>query len=165
MGASSTLEHQINRLEEEITKERDCLEALMSTFRSQFTFLSDKFRALESGSTDIILWKLTSLKFVFANAKSAIRLDDAVKDPSTHYNSPLCCTHPRGYNFFVQLYLYGLDSAAETHASLMLALFPSNYDDFLGWPFLKTIHVSVHNQVYPHNKWTVTFAPSEGVTL
>ena len=89
MGASSPLEHQIKQLEEEIGKERDCREALMSTFRSQLTFPYDKFRALESGSTDTILWKLTSLKLVFDTAKFCTQLDGAAKDPSTHYNIPL----------------------------------------------------------------------------
>ena len=39
MGTSSRLEPRIKQLQEENTKERDCREALMSTFQSQFTFL------------------------------------------------------------------------------------------------------------------------------
>ena len=58
-----------------------------------------RFRALESGSTSTILRKLTSFWFAFETAKSSTQLDDAAKDPSTHYNSPLYRTHPHGYTF------------------------------------------------------------------
>ena len=130
----------------------------MSTIRSQFTFLFERLRALESGSTDTILWKLTSLTFVFNTAKSSTRLDDATKDPSTHYNSPLHRIHDHGYNFFVQFYPCGLESAAGAHASIILASFPGDYDGIFTWQFPKTIHLSVRDQLDPHKKWTVTFA-------
>ena len=163
MGASSTLEPRIKQMEEEFTEKRDCREAILSTFRSQFTFLKDKYRSLESGCTDIILWKSTSLKFVFDNAKSSTQLDDAAKDASARFISPLYHTHPHGYNYLVQLYPYGLESAAGFHALLMFALFLGDYDDILEWPFSKTIHISVRDQLDPHNKWTVNFALSEQV--
>ena len=99
-GASSALETRIKQLEGGINKERDCSEALMSTFRSQFTFLYDRFRALESGSSDIILWKLPSLRFVSDTAKSSTQLNDAAKDTTTLYISSLYPTHPHGYKFF-----------------------------------------------------------------
>ena len=109
---SSDLETRVKQLEEEVTKAKNCHETIISIYRSQFSFLYDRFRALESGSTDTILWKLTSLRLVFGTAKSAARLDDAATNPSTHYNSHVNRTHPHGYNFLVHFYLYGLDSAA-----------------------------------------------------
>ena len=122
-GPSLDLETQVRQLEEEITKAKESRETIASIYRSQFSFLYDRIRALESGGTDTILWKLTSLKLVFDTAKSSARLDNAAKDPSTHYNSPVYRTHPYGYNFFVQFYPYGLDAAAGNHASIMFALF------------------------------------------
>ena len=98
------------------------------------------------------MWKLTALRLVFDTAKSAARLDNAATNPSTHYNSPVYRTHPHGYNFFVQFYPYGLDSAAGNHASIMFALFPGDYDGLLAWPFPKTIHLSVRDQLDPQNK-------------
>ena len=160
MGAQSTLETRIKQLEEETTQERDSHKTILTTMQSQFTFQYDKCRAVESGSRDIILWKLTSLSYDFDNAKSSIQLDDAAKDPSTHYNSPLYRTHSHAYNSFVQLYPYVSDSAAGTHASPMFALFPGEYDDLLEWPFPKKIHLSFRDQLEPHIKWTVTFASS-----
>ena len=80
---------------------------------------------------DTILWKITSLKIVFDTTKSSARLDNAAKDPSAQYNSPLYSTHPYGYNFFVQFDPYGLDFAAGNHASIMFAFFPGDYDGLL----------------------------------
>ena len=122
-GPSSDLETRVRLLEEEISNARDKRKTIPSIYRSQFAFLYDRIRALESGGTDIILWKLTSLKLVFDTAKSSARLDNAAKDPNTHYNSPVYRTRPYGYNIFVQFYPYGLDSAAGNHASFMFALF------------------------------------------
>ena len=127
--------------------------------------LYDRIQALESGGTDTILWKLTSLKLVFGTAKSSARLDNAAKDPSTHYNSPVYRAHPYGYNFFVQFYPYGLDSAAGNHASIMFAFFPGDYDGLLSWPFPKTIQLSVRDQLDRQNTWTIAFAPSEKVSF
>ena len=162
---SSDLENRVRQLEEEITKARDSRETFASFHRSQFAFLYDRIRALESGGTDTILWKLTSLKLVFATAKSSVRLENAAKDPSTHYNSPVYRTHPYGYNFFVQFYPYGLDSAAGNHASIVFAFFPGDYDGLLTWPFPKTIQLSVRDQLDPQNTWTIAFAPSEKISF
>ena len=134
-GPSLDLETRIRQLEAEITKAKESCEKIASIYRSQFAFLYDRIRALEAGGTDTIFWKLTSLKLVFDTAKSSARLDNAAKDPSTHYNSPVYCTHPYGYNLFVQFYPYGLEAAAGNHASIMFALFPGDYDGLLKWPF------------------------------
>ena len=164
-GPSLDLETRVRQLEEEITKARENRETIASIHQSQFAFLYDRIRALESGGTDTILWKLTAVKLVFDTAKSSPRLDNAAKDPSTHYNSPVYRTHPYGYNFFVQFYPYGLDAAAGNHASIMFALFPGDYDGLLKWPFSKTIHLSVRDQLDPQNTWTISFAPSDRISF
>ena len=164
-GPSLDLETRLRQLEEEITKARESRETIASIHRSQFAFLYDRIRALESGGADTILWKLTSLKLVFDTAKSSARLDNAAKDPSTHYNSPVYRTHPYGYNFFVQFYPYGQDSAAGNHASIMFDLFPGDYDGLWTWPFPKTNHLSVRDQLDPQNTWTITFATSEKISF
>ena len=164
-GPSLDLETRVRKLEEEITKARDGRETIASIHRSQFAFLYDRIRALESGGSDTILWKLTAVKLVFDTAKSSARLNNAAKDPITHYNSPVYRTHPYGYNFIVQFYPYGLDSAAGNHASILFALFPGDYDGLLAWPFPKTIHLSVRDQLDPQNTWTITFVPSEKISF
>ena len=87
------------------------------------------------------------------------------KNTSTHYNSPVYRTHPYGYNFFVQFYPYGPDSAAGNHASIKFDLFPGDYDGLLTWPFPKTIQLSVRDQLDPQNTWTNAFTPSEKISL
>ena len=164
-GPSLDLETRVRQLEEEITKAREGRETIASIHRSQFAFLYDRIRALESGGTDTILWKVTAVKLVFDTAKSSARLDNAAKDPSTHYNSPVYRTHPYGYIFFVQFYPYGLDAAAGNHGSIMFALFPGDYDGLLKWPFSKTIHLSVRDQLDPQNTWTISFATSDRMSF
>ena len=164
-GPSSDLENRVRQMQEEITKARDSRGTIVSIYRSQFAFLFDRIRASESGGTDTILWKLPSLKLVFDTARSSARLDNAAKDPSTHYNSPVYRTHPYGYNFLVQFYPYGLDSAAGNHASNMFALFTGDYDGLLTWPFPKTIQLSVPDQLDHQKTWTIAFAPSEKISF
>ena len=163
-GPSLDLETRVTQ-PEEITKARERRETIASIYRSQFAFLYDRIRALESGGTDTILWKLTAVKLVFDTAKSSARLDNAAKDPSTHYNSPVYRTHPHDYNFFAQFYPYGLDAAAGNHASIKFALFPGDYDGLLKWPFSNSIHLSVRDQLDPQNKWTISFAPSDRISF
>ena len=93
------------------------------------------------------------------------RLRHGRQKPSTQYNIPVYYTHPYGYNFFVQFYPYGLDSAAGNHASIVFAFLPGDYDGLLTWPFPKTIHLSVRDQLDHQNKWTITFAPSEKISF
>ena len=114
-------------MEEEIAKARDSRVTIASIYLSQFAFLYDKTRALESEGTDTILWNLTSLKLVFDTAKSSARLDNAAKDPSTDYNRPVYRTHPYGYNVFVQFYPYGL---YPTHNHINHLLATTNYLTF-----------------------------------
>ena len=73
-GPSLDLETRFRQFEEEFNKARDSRETIAFICRSQFAFLHDRIRALESGGTGTILWKLTSLKFVFDTAKSSARL-------------------------------------------------------------------------------------------
>ena len=68
-------------------------------------------------------------------------------------------------NFFVHFYLNGLDSAAGNHASIMFALFLSDYDGLFIWPFPKTIQLSVGDQLNAQNTWTIGFAPSEKISF
>ena len=102
---------------------------------------------------------------VFDTAKSSARLDNAAKDPSTQYISPVYRSHTYGSNFFVQFYPYGLEAAAGNHASIMFAIFPGNYDGLLKWPFSKTIRFSVRDQLDPLNTWTISFEPSERISF
>ena len=47
----------------------------------------------------------------------------------------------------------------------MFALFHGYYDGLLASPFPKTIHLSVRDQLDPKKKWTITFAPTEKISI
>ena len=47
----------------------------------------------------------------------------------------------------------------------MFALFPGDYDGLLKWPFSKTIHLSVRDQLDPLSTWTISFAPAERISF
>ena len=54
-GPSLDLETRVRQLKEELTKARESRETFASIYRSQFAFLYDRIRALESGGSDTIL--------------------------------------------------------------------------------------------------------------
>ena len=167
--SSSGLIPQIKQLEEEITKARNCRETIISNCRTQFTFLYERFRALEYGSTDIILRKLTSLGFVFNTAKSSTRLDDAAKDRGTQCNSPLFRTHPYWYSVFVQFYPYGLESAAGTTPQLWSPCSPAftmvNWHGHFLKRFISQVAIILNPKIsglllsYPQRKYTFEGLP------
>ena len=98
---------------------------------SQYFFLFDKIRQLEPGNSDVIIWKIPSVKFVFDSAKVARPSSDPLIEPTTNFSSPIFRTHPHGYNFFVEFFPYGIWTATGNCASILFTLFPSDYDNLL----------------------------------
>ena len=72
-----------------------------------------------------------------------------------------CTAHTLMATNFVQFYPYGLDFVRGTHAPLMFALLPCDFDNLLEWPFPETIHLPDCDQLDPHSTRNVTFSPSE----
>ena len=128
---------------------------------SQYFLLYDKNRQLEPGNSDVIIWKIPSVKFVFDSAKVARPSSDPLIEPATSFSSPIFRTHPHGYNFFIKLYPYGIGPATGKCASVLFALFPGDYDNLLQWPFTKTIHTGIRDQLDPMNTWMKTILPDQ----
>ena len=145
------LEPGIKQLEEEMTKAKSCRETIISNYRSQFTFPYDRYPAMESGSRDIILWKITSLRLVFDTAKYSIRLDDAAKDHSTHYNSPLFRTNHYGYFFGSFLPIWSGRCRWNPRLNYVRFL-PRRLRWVIDLAVPKTIHLSVLDQLKPKIK-------------
>ena len=57
-------------------------------------FLYDKIRQLEPGTSDVIFWKIPSVKFVFDSAKVARPSSDPLIEPATSFSSSIFRTHP-----------------------------------------------------------------------
>ena len=145
--ASSTtiqnLTSRICKLEKLFANEVSTYTSITAGVHSQYFLLYDKIRHLEPGNSDVITWKIPSVKFVFDSAKVARSSSDPLIEPATSFSSPIFRTHPHGYNFFIKLYPYGIGPATGKCASALFALFPGDYDNLLQWPVTKTIHTGI----------------------
>ena len=130
----------------------------ISTYTSinAYFFLYDKICQLEPGNSDVINWKIPSVKFVFESAKVARPSCDTLIEPATSFSSTIFRTHPHGYNFFIKLYPYGIGHATGKCASILFTLFPGDYDNLLCWPLSKLIHIGIRDHLDPMNTWMKT---------
>ena len=155
------LTSRICKLEKLFANEVSTYTSITAGVHSQYFLLYDKIRQLEPGNSDVIIWKIPSVKFVFDSAKVARPSSDPLIEPATSFSSPIFRTHPHGYNFFIKLYPYGIGPATGKCASVLFALFPGDYDNLLQWPFTKTIHIGIRDQLDPMNTWTKTILPDQ----
>ena len=155
------LASKICKLEKLFTDEITTYTSITEGIHSQCFFLYDKIRQLETGNSDAIIWKIPSVKFVFDSAKKARPSSDRLIEPATIFSSPIFRTHPHGYNFFIKFYPYGIGPASGKCASLLFTLSPANYDNLLQWPFSKTIHIGIRDQLDPRNTWMKTIQPDQ----
>ena len=152
---------QFHALEKQTKDDLSRQKSLLSSIQSNYSFLNDKIRQLEAGSNNTILWRISSVRFIFDSAKSAHRQSKPIDDKASGYWSPVFRTHPYGYNFIIRFHPYGIDATAGQFASLIFAFFPGDYDGLLRWPFLKAIHLSLRDQLDPFNAWTQTIQPTQ----
>ena len=152
---------RICKLEKLFADEISNYSSITAGIHSQYFFLYDKIRKLESGNSDAIIWKIPSVKFLFDSAKVARPSSDPLIEPATSFSSPIFRTHPRGYNLFMKFYPYGIGAATGKCASSPFTLFPGDYDKLLQWPFSKLIHIGMRDQLNPLNTWMKTFWPDQ----
>ena len=153
------LTSRICKLEKLFANEVSTYTSITAGVHSQYFLLYDKIRQLEPGNSDVIIWKIPSVKFVFDSAKVAQPSSDPLIEPATSFSSPIFRTHPHGYNFFIKLYPYGIGPATGKCASVLFALFPGDHDNLLKWPFTKTIHIGIQDKLNPMNTWMKTILP------
>ena len=157
----SNMLFRISTLEKTVQDDLSRQKSLLSSIHSNYSFLQDKFRPLEAGPSNTILWRIPSVRFVFDSAKSAHRRSKPIADKSSSFCSPVFRTHPYGYNFIVRFHPYGIDTVAGQFAILIFAFFPGDYDGILRWPVHKVIHLSLRDQLDPLNEWTQTIPPTQ----
>ena len=158
---SPDLLSKLNTLEKQTQDDLSRQKSLISSMQSNYSFLYDKIRQLEAGSNNTILWRISSVRFIFDSAKSAHRQSKPIDDKTTGYWSPVFRTHPYGYNFIIRFHPYGIDATARQFATIIFALFPGDYHGLLRWPFPKAIHLSLRDQLDPLNAWTQTIQPTQ----
>ena len=135
--------------------------SITAGIHSQYFYLYDKIRQLEPGNSDATIWKILSVKFVFDSAKKARPSSDPLIEPATSFSSPIFRTHPHGYNFFIKFNPYGIGPATGMCASILLTLFPGDYDNLLKWHISKLIHIGIRDQLDPMNTWMKTIRPDQ----
>ena len=155
------LTSRICKLEKLFADEVSTYTSITAGIHSQYFFLYDKIRQLEPGNSDVIIWKIPSVKFVFDSAKVARPSPDPLIEPARSFSSPIFRTHPHGYNFFIKHYPYGIGPATGKCASILITLFPGDYDNLLQWPFSKLIHIGIRDQLDPMNTWMKTIRPDQ----
>ena len=156
------LASRICKLENLFADEIKTYTSITAGIHSQYFFLYDKIRQLEPGNSDVIIWKIPSVKFVFDSAKKARPSShDPLIEAATSFSSPIFRTHHHGYNFFIKFSPYGIGPATGKCASILFTLFPGDYDNLLKWPFSKLIHIRIRDQLYPMNTWMKTIRPDQ----
>ena len=160
-GVSPDIISQFNALEKQTKDELSGQKSLLWSIQSNYSFLYDKLRQLEAGSNNAILWRISSVRFIFDSAKSAHRQSKPIDDKASGYWSPVFRAHPYGYNFIIQFHPYGVDARAGQFATLIFAFFLGDYGGLLRWPFPKAIHRSLRDQLDPLNAWTQTIQPTQ----
>ena len=164
---STTVQNLISsicKLEKLFAAEISTYTSITAGIHSQHFFLFDKVRQLEPGNSDVIIWKIPSVKFAFDSAKVARPSSDPLIEPATSFSSPIFRTHPHGYNFFIKLYPCGIGPATGKCASVLITLFPGDYDNLLQRPFSKLTHIGIRDQLDPMNTWMMTIRPDQDPT-
>ena len=153
------LTSRICKLENLFADEISTYTSITAGIHSQYFFLYDRIRQLEPGNSDVIIWKIPSVKFGFDSAKVARPSSDPLIEPATSFRSRIVRSHPHGYNFFIKLYPYGIGSSTVKCASILFTFFPGDYDNLLQWPFSKPIHNGIRDQLDAMNTWMKTIRP------
>ena len=149
------------KLEKLFADELSAYTSITAGIHSQYFFSYDKLRQLEPGHSDVIIWKIPSVKFVFNSAKVARPSSDPLIETATSFSSPIFRTHPHGYIFLIKLCPYVIGPATGKCASTLFTFFPGDYDNLLQWPFTKIIHIGIRDQLDPINTWMKTIRPDQ----
>ena len=83
------LTSRICKLEKLFANEVSTYTSITAGVHSQYFLLYDKIRQLEPGNSDVIIWKIPSVKFVFDSAKVARPSLDPLVEPTTSFSSPI----------------------------------------------------------------------------
>ena len=87
------------KLEKLFTDEIATYTSITSGIHSQYFFLYDKIRQLEPGNSDVSIWKISSVKFVFESAKVVRPSSDPPIEPATSFSSPIVGLVPMDTTF------------------------------------------------------------------
>ena len=78
---------RISKLEKILADEIATYTSITAGIHSQYFFLYDKIRQLEAGNSDVIIWKIPSVKFVFDSAKVVRPSPQPLIESATSFSS------------------------------------------------------------------------------
>ena len=155
------LENKIKVLETRLSTETCRYNSRLNSLQHQLSTMGDQICQFEHSNSTFILWKVTSIQFVFDSAKLWYLKPGRKNAPTTRLRSPIFRSHPYGYSFYLNFYPYGFAAAIGTWASISRSISPGEYDDILLWPISKMIQIKVHDQLNPINTWSQIFESKE----
>ena len=154
-------EHKIRVSEKRLSIETSRYISRLNSLQHQLSTMGDQICQFEHSNSKFILWKVTSIQLVFESARFWYLKPRWENAPTTRLRSPIFCSHPCGYNFYLILYPYGFAAAIGTWASISLSMSAGEYDDIVSWPVSKTIQIKVRDQLNPVNTWSQTIETKE----
>ena len=116
---------------------------------------------IKAGYSDVIIWKIPSVEFVFDSAKTARPSSETLIETASKFSSPMLRTQLHRYNFFVKFYPHGIGPATGKCSSILITLLPGDYDNVLQWLFSELIHIGISDQLDPLNTLTKTIRPDQ----
>ena len=149
-----TLENKIKILEKRLSTETCRYNSRLNSLQHQLSTMGDQTGQFEHSISTFILWKVTSIKLVFESARLLYLKPGRENAPTTQPRSPIFCSHPYGYNFYLNFYPYGFAAVIGTWASISLSISAGEYGDILLWSVSKTIQIKVRDQMNPLNTWS-----------
>ena len=148
------LEKKIRVLEKRLSTETWRYNSRLNFLQHQLSNMGDQICQSEHNNSTLILWKVTSIHFVFESAQLWYLKTGRENAPTIRLRSPIFRSHPYGYNFYLNLYPNGFPASIGRWASISLFNSPGEYDDILPWPVSKTIQIKVSEQLNPINTWS-----------
>ena len=147
-------ENKVKVLEKRLSTETCRYNSRLYSLQHQLSTMGDQICQFELSNSTFILWKVTSIQFVFQSAQLWYLKPGRENASNTRLRSPIFRSHPYGYNFYLNFYPYGFAAAIGTWASISLSISAGEYDDILPWPVSKTIQIKVRDQLNPLNTWS-----------
>ena len=134
------LENKIKVLEKRLSTETCRYNSRLKSLQHQLSTRGDQICQFEHSNSTFILWKVTSVQFVFESAQLWYLKPGRENTPTTRLRNPIFRSHPYGSNFYLNFYPYGFAAVIGTWASISLSISAGEYDNILPWPVSKTIN-------------------------
>ena len=126
-----TLENKLRVLQKLFSTETCRYNSRLNSLQHKLSTMSEQICQFQRSISNFILWKVTSLQRVFESARLWYLKPGRENAPTTRLRSSIFCSHPYGYNFYLNLYPYGFAAAIRTWASFSPSISAGEYHEIL----------------------------------